>query len=97
MFVVLGDVVLGQFGQRRVGIGQRGAGHAPGADGRAQQVHDLGRARQPVAEQQPVQRIQHKALGAAGRSRDHPHVAGPQHAVLQLAQGARAGVDAQGT
>jgi len=93
--VLLRDVVVGQLRQRRVGIGQAGACHAPGADRRAHEVHALRRIAQPVSEQEAVERVQHQPLRPAGRGGHHPHVVRRQSALAQPGAGARAGMDRQ--
>jgi hypothetical protein len=56
-------------------------------------VHGVRAAGKPLAENQPVQRVQHQALRPAGRSGDDAHVLGLQAAFLQAFAGARTGVD----
>jgi hypothetical protein len=96
MLVALGDVVLGQALQRGHRVGHAGRRHAPGADGGAQQVHRVATARQPVPEQELVQRAQDQALGATGGARHHPHLGRRERALAQACQRGRAGQDAQG-
>ena len=93
--VGLGDVVLGQLRQRRPGVGQAGRGHAPGAYRRADQVHGVLHAGQPVAEDKAVQRQQRQTLGPTGCGGDGPHVTGREAVFAQVAQGHRPGVDLQ--
>ena len=93
VLVVLGDVVLGQAGQRCVGVVQAGAGHAPRADGGAQQVHRLAGLWQPVSEEVTVERVQGQALGPARGGGNHPHVGRSQALFTQVLAGLRAGPD----
>jgi hypothetical protein len=93
--VGLGDVVLGQLRQRRVGLRQAGRGHAPGADAGAQQVHRWTLACEPMAEDEAVQRQQRQPLGATGRSGDGGHMRALQAVFQQMRTRQRPGVHLQ--
>ena len=58
-------------------------------------MHTLVRLRQPLPKNEPVQRPQHKPLGATRRRRDHAHMGWLQTILLKMTEGAGTGVDAQ--
>ena len=93
--VVLGDVVALQALKSRHWVGQRGGGHAPSANGRADQVHRLGAVREPVAKNEAVQRAEDETLGPTGRARNSTDVFGPQAVGADVRQRGRAGVQSE--
>lgn len=93
--IALLDVMARHLGKRRVGIGQAGAGHAPGADRGAEQVDRRTLARQPMAEEEAIERIQDEPLRPARGAGHGEHVRGCQAAFAQLRACDRAGEDAQ--
>lgn len=95
MVVALMHVVVGHARERGIWVVQRGAGHAPGTDRSAEQVHRVRAAAQPVAEDETIERVEHQPLRTTGRRRDHPHVRRPQATLPQPEPGARTGEDLQ--
>ena len=73
-FVMLVDVVVLQPLKRCNRRVQACGRHAPGADGRTNQIHRLVALGQPLPEQKPVQGPEDQTLGATRRSGNHAHV-----------------------
>ena len=95
-FVLLVDVVVRQTIKALHGVVQTRRGHAPCADGCANEVDGLCALRQPLAKQKAVQWPEDQALGASRGRRDDANVLGLQAIGLDVSQGFGASVDVQG-
>ena len=94
-FVLLVDVVVRQAIKALHGVIQTRCGHAPRADGCANEVNGLHALRQPLTKQKAVQWPEDQTLGATRRSGNHTDVLGPQAIGLDVGQGFGASVDVQ--
>jgi len=95
VLVALMDVVVGHLREGGIGVVEAGRGHPPGADRRAEQVHPLRAACQPLAEDETVQRVEYQPFRAAGRGRHGAHIGTSQAVFLQMLERARAGMDVE--
>jgi len=92
---VLRDVVALQPLERAHRLAQAGGGHAPGADRGADQVDRVVGRRQPLAEQEAIERPEDQALRAAGGGRHHADVARRQALAFDVPARRGPGVDAE--
>ena len=90
--VALAAIQVAQAGEGRGRVGLAGGGHAPGADRRADQRAFARRRRQPVAEQELVERLENQALGPAGGGRHDADVGRAQAVRTQARQRGRPGM-----
>ena len=93
--VVLGDVVAFQPLEGFHRVAQTGRGHAPCANGRADQVHRLIAAWQPLAKQETVDRSEDQAFGATRCCGDDADVMGTQAVLFNVPPGRGAGVETE--
>ena len=93
--VVLVDVVVREALEEAGGALHRARGHAPGADGGADEMHGVAALRHPAAEELPVEMAEDESLGAARGACHHADVLRLQAAIADVPQRPGAGVDLQ--
>ena len=94
--VVLLNVIALQMLESSHRMFQASRAHAPSTNRCADEIDRLLALCQPFTKDEPVQWPQDQSFGAAGRSRDHPHMFRPQAVLADVGQGIGSGMDVKG-